>query len=334
MTKAGLLATAMLGATVAGGGPAATRPARPRAGGDGPIVYWMSAETATFAPWPNSPPDAATEVRRLLRLDLGSPRRPDERPAAEHLVPPGLGLGPAIRLVTLARMPPTPIPAPPPLRILPGDRPARPGAGQVHIYWGCGEHVRRGQPLIMTEADALRRHAPPAVATRPFTPMTPPNDQSAATFGQYYSLNSRARLPANASLVGAHGLRGNYVPEIRFSLVPGQDFLAPIELTANRAGASGAVALRWRPVARARAYFVTASIKWFEDGVLNVAYNCIDRHLTSAATRPRSSGKATIPKDDKHITYRELHDEVCRLANILRKAATSRRATASPSTCR
>ena len=38
----------------------------------------------------------------------------------------------------------------------------------------------------------------------------------------------------------------------------------------------------------------------------------------SAPTRPRSSGRATIPKDDKHITYQELHDEVCRMANILR----------------
>ena len=40
----------------------------------------------------------------------------------------------------------------------------------------------------------------------------------------------------------------------------------------------------------------------------------------SAATRPRSSGKATIPKDDKQITYRELHDEVCRFANVLQGA--------------
>ena len=35
------------------------------------------------------------------------------------------------------------------------------------------------------------------------------------------------------------------------------------------------------------------SIKWFEDGVTNVSYNCIDRHLESAATRPPSSGRAT-----------------------------------------
>ena len=61
------------------------------------------------------------------------------------------------------------------------------------------------------------------------------------------------------------------------------------------------------------------SIKWFEDGVTNVAYNCIDRHLPQArATRPRSSGKATTRRTTSSITYRELHDEVCRFANVLR----------------
>ena len=38
----------------------------------------------------------------------------------------------------------------------------------------------------------------------------------------------------------------------------------------------------------------------------------------SAATRPPSSGKATIPTDSKHITYRQLHDEVCNFANVLK----------------
>ena len=61
------------------------------------------------------------------------------------------------------------------------------------------------------------------------------------------------------------------------------------------------------------------SIKWFEDGVTNVAYNCIDRHLAQARrTRPRSSGKATTRRTTSTITYQELHDEVCRMANILR----------------
>ena len=60
------------------------------------------------------------------------------------------------------------------------------------------------------------------------------------------------------------------------------------------------------------------SIKWFEDGVTNVAYNCIDRHLPKRADQTAIIWEGDDPKDDKKITYQELHDEVCRMANILR----------------
>jgi acetyl-CoA synthetase len=60
------------------------------------------------------------------------------------------------------------------------------------------------------------------------------------------------------------------------------------------------------------------SIKWFEDGTLNAAYNCIDRHLKTRADQVAIIWEGDDPKDHKHITYRELHDEVCRFANILR----------------
>src|SRR6202011_5016243 len=60
------------------------------------------------------------------------------------------------------------------------------------------------------------------------------------------------------------------------------------------------------------------SIKWFEDGVTNVAYNCIDRHLAKRADQVAIIWEGDDPKDDKKITYRQLHDEVCRFANILR----------------
>ena len=60
------------------------------------------------------------------------------------------------------------------------------------------------------------------------------------------------------------------------------------------------------------------SIKWFEDGTLNAAYNCIDRHLPKRANQTAIIWEGDDPKDDKHITYQELHDEVCRMANILR----------------
>jgi acetyl-CoA synthetase len=60
------------------------------------------------------------------------------------------------------------------------------------------------------------------------------------------------------------------------------------------------------------------SIKWFEDGTLNAAYNCIDRHLPKRANQTALIWEGDDPKDDKKVTYQQLHDEVCRMANILR----------------
>ncbi len=65
-------------------------------------------------------------------------------------------------------------------------------------------------------------------------------------------------------------------------------------------------------------YTGNVSIKWYEDGVTNVAYNCIDRHLAKRADQVAIIWEGDDPKDDKKITYQELHDEVCRMANILR----------------
>ena len=60
------------------------------------------------------------------------------------------------------------------------------------------------------------------------------------------------------------------------------------------------------------------SIKWFEDGVLNVAWNCIDRHLEKRGDQTAIIWEGDNPSESKHITYRQLHDEVCKMANILR----------------
>ncbi len=61
------------------------------------------------------------------------------------------------------------------------------------------------------------------------------------------------------------------------------------------------------------------SIKWFEDGVLNVSANCIDRHLKKRATQTAIIWEGDNPYDDKKITYRELYEHVCRMANVLKK---------------
>ncbi|WP_312794484.1 acetate--CoA ligase [Tianweitania sp.] len=59
-------------------------------------------------------------------------------------------------------------------------------------------------------------------------------------------------------------------------------------------------------------------IRWFEDGETNVSVNCIDRHLEKRGDQVAIIWEGDDPKDDRKITYRELHDQVCRLANVLK----------------
>ncbi len=58
-------------------------------------------------------------------------------------------------------------------------------------------------------------------------------------------------------------------------------------------------------------------IKWFHDGTLNVAANCLDRHLAKRGNQTAIIWEGDSPNDSDHITYRDLHERVCRLANAL-----------------
>ncbi len=61
------------------------------------------------------------------------------------------------------------------------------------------------------------------------------------------------------------------------------------------------------------------SIKWFYDGTTNVSYNCIDRHLPKRAKQTAIIFEGDDPKESKNITYQELSDQVCKLANGLKE---------------
>jgi acetyl-CoA synthetase len=65
-------------------------------------------------------------------------------------------------------------------------------------------------------------------------------------------------------------------------------------------------------------------IKWFEDGQLNVSYNCIDRHLAKQANQTAIIWEGDSPDCDQNISYQQLHDEVCRLANGLKKLGVTK----------
>ena len=76
------------------------------------------------------------------------------------------------------------------------------------------------------------------------------------------------------------------------------------------------------------------SIKWFEDGTLNVAYNCIDRHLAKRGDQIAIIWEGDDPKDDKHDHLQAAARRGLPLRQRAEEHAASRRATASPSTCR
>src|ERR1700744_3174711 len=66
------------------------------------------------------------------------------------------------------------------------------------------------------------------------------------------------------------------------------------------------------------------SIKWFEDGALNVAANCLARHLETRGDKIAIIWEGDDPKDSHSVTYRQLHEQVCKLSNVLKAKGVRR----------
>ena len=267
-TVAGTLA--IFAATLASGTEAyaqARRSAAAAAPG-GTAQYWMSAETTSGIAAQAGAAGAGGRASMLgamaggarnrpdhvhnLHLELGSPRRAAGTPQADHFVPAGLNAGASLPLVS-------PEPAQAVTRPYMGPGGGDGGANsRILIYFGCGEHVRGGQPVEIDLRRMAQGRTPPAMAQLAIQAMNGPNAGNSATFGEWPNQRSRTTIPANGSLVGAHRIVGNYSPEIDFSLAQGQDFLAPIRITQNSRGPSGAVPVAWQTVPNATGYFLMA----------------------------------------------------------------------------
>ena len=72
------------------------------------------------------------------------------------------------------------------------------------------------------------------------------------------------------------------------------------------------------------ASFAEGKFHWFRNGILNVSYNCIDRHLETRANQVAIIWEGDDTQHSKHITYQELYHEVCRLANALRERGVAK----------
>jgi acetyl-CoA synthetase len=79
---------------------------------------------------------------------------------------------------------------------------------------------------------------------------------------------------------------------------------------------------RWDQVGRWD--FEKPEIAWFEGGELNVSANCLDRHLATRGDQTALIWEGDDPAEDRHITYRELHEQVCRFANVLKANGVQR----------
>lgn len=223
-------------------------------------VYWMSAATTSGFGMTGGMPSAGDmmamamgggggKAMKTLSLDLGSKLPPSGPPAAETAIPPGMAMGPVLLLKT-----PKPEKAKP---YQPDREPEdfeRP-KGKILLFWGCGETARAGQPVVIDFATMAAGQIPPGLFGGERVRIAhPPSSSSWPTWGGWPNDDkpSRAGIPANASLLGAHKVTGNYTPAIDFTLT--QDWLAPLSMTETKA-ASGASTLAWNSVPAATAYF-------------------------------------------------------------------------------
>ncbi|HEX8579644.1 MAG TPA: hypothetical protein VF655_08635 [Allosphingosinicella sp.] len=213
----------------------------------GSATYWMSAETSSGM---STMGQGGGAYAHNLTLQLGTGRRAAGEPSAEHLPPATLKAGPALPLVSPVRAASSGPQSP---YNYAGEKPK----GRMLFYWGCGERARPGQPVVVDFASLSAGKVPPAFAQAALKAMNPPSAANNASYGEWPNNKSKSRVPAGGSLVGDHVVRGNYTPEIKFALAPGQDFLAPVSLIAQNAAASGSVPLAWKPIAASRGWFVS-----------------------------------------------------------------------------
>lgn len=187
------------------------------------------------------------QVAHELVLRLGSTRAATGEPKADHFMPSGARLGASVPLET-----PRAVSAPrgQPEGFPQGQMPQ----GRLLLFWGCGEHAGRGQPVVIDFSRLARGQVPPGLYAQA---LNLPDDWSisssnSTTYGDWPNSRDSKRVPANASLLGAHRIAGNYSPEIAFNLA--DDFM-PALRPATRDMASGAVGLSWNGIAQATGYY-------------------------------------------------------------------------------
>lgn len=196
-------------------------------------------------------------VSRLMDLRLTNPSDIPDGAVAEHVVPEGMRIGPALPLAGERRTTGGGGAA---------DGPAGEPEGKVLIYWGCGETVPKGQPLVI-DLKAMAAMVPPEVmamarqsrAARGKGEAVAAQTLPPRVLGWPAGDRSFRGIPAEASAVGEHVVKGSFFsPEIRYALGAGMDFLEPMNLKAQSGDTRAAVPLGWDRSSRARGFNLNA----------------------------------------------------------------------------
>ena len=190
----------------------------------------------------------APSYAHTLELRLASKTKAPAAPSANHLIPPGLQMGPSLPLVT----PQAVKPVKETYGMPPGYEKPK---GRMLIYWGCGEHVATGQPTVIDFAKMAAGQVPPGMAAMANAARMQNVPRSAPGYGEWPNNKDSRPVPASGSLIGAHKIEGNYSPPIGFTL--GQDFMPALNLRETGAMPSGAVRLGWTPAPTATGYALT-----------------------------------------------------------------------------
>lgn len=180
-----------------------------------------------------------------LVLKLGSTRTPTGALAATHTLPSTARFGPALPLVTPQRTAGT------------SEYTPQTPKGRLLLYWGCGERAGPGQPVVIDFAKIAKGQIPPGLYAQPLAIAEEwrVTQETSRTYGDWPNGTDTKPVPANASLLGAHKVAGNYSPDINFTL--DTDFMAPISMRSS-ALPSGAYGLNWNAVPGATGYYAWA----------------------------------------------------------------------------
>lgn len=201
-------------------------------------------------------PAMGQSTTRSLELRLEAPKVVVANPTAEHRIPATLGMGAVLplRSVTTGR----------------GDAPSfkeselTEGKGRLLLFRGCAENASSDQPEIISLQGLSAEQRRSALAALRQLEAMPQAVDASGTWGRWPAEGVTPTVPLRGSLVGDHVVVSSYAPEMRFRVETSHDFMAPLTLRTEPAGA--ARRLSWQPEPTALGYQATATAMGRQEG--------------------------------------------------------------------